>query len=378
MGHAHAEQFDSSEEWTRKYEWFRNENWTWPMFPKRFVESGCLKCHHDVVDLEPSTKYPDPPAPKLIAGYETIRRYGCFGCHEINGFAGAGQADRSRFAIGAELLRRRRAIENRSRPGEARQAGGPKWADDVVAAQTTPTRVIGCYELVMADADKGQGRAIRSASPEAGAASRFASPGSRAQGCRYARHAAQSRPQLAARRQQVVVRFSGELDRQSEKLPPRHANAAVLRPVGSFGRRGLAESQRFEPIEIRALAEYLLKASQPFEYVEPPKGVEPDAELTKPAKLRRSPAARKCSKRAAASPATSTSISRRPRKRRGPIFRASARSWPRIRTAANGYIAGCASRTVITCARSCPIVPRAGQRCRRQDDRSGRRCRPNI
>ena len=42
---------------------------------------------------------------------------------------------------------------------------------------------------------------------------------------------------------------------------------------------GLAESQRLEPIEIRALAEYLLKASQPFDYVEPPKGVKPDSEL---------------------------------------------------------------------------------------------------
>ena len=74
--------------WTRDYEWFNNENWTYPMYSRRFVESGCLKCHQEVVDLEPSSKFPDPPAPKLVEGYEVIRRYGCFGCHEINGFNG--------------------------------------------------------------------------------------------------------------------------------------------------------------------------------------------------------------------------------------------------------------------------------------------------
>ena len=58
------------------------------MNPKRFAESSCLKCHHEVVDLEASERFPDPPAPKLLAGYDLIRNYGCFGCHEINGFDG--------------------------------------------------------------------------------------------------------------------------------------------------------------------------------------------------------------------------------------------------------------------------------------------------
>ena len=30
-------------------------------------------------DLLPSGRFPDPPAPKLLAGYELIRRNGCFG-----------------------------------------------------------------------------------------------------------------------------------------------------------------------------------------------------------------------------------------------------------------------------------------------------------
>ncbi len=58
------------------------------MMPERFMESSCLKCHHDVVELKPSEKFPDAPAPKLVQGYTTIREYGCFGCHEINGYDG--------------------------------------------------------------------------------------------------------------------------------------------------------------------------------------------------------------------------------------------------------------------------------------------------
>ena len=143
-----------AKDWTREHEWFRNENWTWPMFPKRFVESGCLKCHHDVVDLQSSAKYPDPPAPKLMAGYETIRRFGCFGCHEINGFAGADKRigpdlrlEPNFYAAAEQLL---------NDPGLAKldkQASG--WAEDVAQRDDTYARHR-LLELVMADADKGK------------------------------------------------------------------------------------------------------------------------------------------------------------------------------------------------------------------------------
>ena len=41
-----------------------------------------------MVDLEPSERFPEPPAPKLVEGYHLIRQYGCYGCHEINGWSG--------------------------------------------------------------------------------------------------------------------------------------------------------------------------------------------------------------------------------------------------------------------------------------------------
>ena len=47
------------------------------MLPKRFIESGCLKCHTQVTDI--------PQAKKLQAGYQRIVKYGCTGCHTIGG-----------------------------------------------------------------------------------------------------------------------------------------------------------------------------------------------------------------------------------------------------------------------------------------------------
>ena len=73
-------------QWRERYGWFDQPFWDDPMHPRRFLESGCVKCHHRVVDLQPSPRYPQPPAPKLVRGYTLLLDYGCFGCHEINGF----------------------------------------------------------------------------------------------------------------------------------------------------------------------------------------------------------------------------------------------------------------------------------------------------
>ncbi len=74
-------------DWHEKYGWFDNHFWEQPMNPKRFEESNCIKCHINVVELGTSPKF-GATAPKVVKGYELVKKYGCFGCHEINGFEG--------------------------------------------------------------------------------------------------------------------------------------------------------------------------------------------------------------------------------------------------------------------------------------------------
>ncbi len=77
---------DIGEKWHEKYGYSYNHFWEFPMYPKRLAEAACLKCHHNVIELGVNPKFGES-APKLFKGYELIRQYGCFGCHEINGYS---------------------------------------------------------------------------------------------------------------------------------------------------------------------------------------------------------------------------------------------------------------------------------------------------
>ncbi len=75
-------------EWKEKYGYFHNHFWEYPMLPQRFQESHCLKCHHNVVELGTNPRF-GATAPKLVRGYELVKEFGCFGCHEIQGYNAA-------------------------------------------------------------------------------------------------------------------------------------------------------------------------------------------------------------------------------------------------------------------------------------------------
>lgn len=75
------------EEWQSEYKWFDNHFWERPMNPKRFEESSCIKCHVNVTELAVNSKY-GPTAPKVARGHQLVKTYGCFGCHEIQGYEG--------------------------------------------------------------------------------------------------------------------------------------------------------------------------------------------------------------------------------------------------------------------------------------------------
>ncbi len=63
--------------WREEYGWQQIHHWDYPMLPDRFIESSCVKCHHQITDI--------PQAKKLQAGYQRIVQYGCTGCHTIGG-----------------------------------------------------------------------------------------------------------------------------------------------------------------------------------------------------------------------------------------------------------------------------------------------------
>jgi cbb3-type cytochrome oxidase cytochrome c subunit len=74
------------ERWVKQHDWESQHMWDFPMLPQRFIESSCLKCHAEVTDLISSDNRVE--APKLLNGYNLIKEFGCFGCHEIAGTKG--------------------------------------------------------------------------------------------------------------------------------------------------------------------------------------------------------------------------------------------------------------------------------------------------
>jgi len=73
----------TQKQWKKEHGWASNHYWDYPMLPQRFIESSCLKCHHEVTGVIGRDNRVE--APKLVRGYNLIREVGCFGCHEIQG-----------------------------------------------------------------------------------------------------------------------------------------------------------------------------------------------------------------------------------------------------------------------------------------------------
>lgn len=74
-----------SEEWHHEYGFHPNHFWEYPMQPSRFIESTCIKCHHNVTELGVNPKF-GASAPKVHRGDQLLQKYGCYGCHEIHGY----------------------------------------------------------------------------------------------------------------------------------------------------------------------------------------------------------------------------------------------------------------------------------------------------
>lgn len=74
--------------WVKDYHWHYEQHhgnflWDFPMLPKRFIESSCVKCHYQITDLITSDNRNE--APKLVRGHSLFKENGCFGCHDVAG-----------------------------------------------------------------------------------------------------------------------------------------------------------------------------------------------------------------------------------------------------------------------------------------------------
>ncbi|MFM7056630.1 MAG: c-type cytochrome, partial [Planctomycetota bacterium] len=110
-------------EWHEEYGFHPNHFWEYPMQPDRFIESGCIKCHHNVTELGVHPKF-GASAPKVYRGDQLLRKYGCYGCHEIHGFnAGTPIGPDRRLEPQTDAEVAKYAADSTQVPGKLRKVG---------------------------------------------------------------------------------------------------------------------------------------------------------------------------------------------------------------------------------------------------------------
>ncbi|MBI3838495.1 MAG: c-type cytochrome [Planctomycetia bacterium] len=256
-----------ADRWKRDHGWFDNHHWNFPMNPKRFAQSSCLQCHHEVAALAASERFPDPPAPKLTEAQHLIQHYGCFGCHEINGYDGPNRR------VGPDL----RAEPNYTAAAQALLAGGDlsndqkSWAQELIERPTNDSARHSLYEsLRNAEKLPGQPDVTKKLVT---LLDDVETPGKLRRVGPSLRHVASK----------VDFAFLYSWIRQPSDFRPSTKMPQFFGLHDHLEGKGLEVSHRFEPVEIRGVAEYLLAKSQPFEFIDPPESVsvEPSAERGK-------------------------------------------------------------------------------------------------
>ena len=272
-------------DWMREHGWFDNAHWVYPMHPQRFVESSCLKCHHQVTELEPTERYPEPPAPKLLKGYNLIRKYGCYGCHEINGFEGPDKRLgpdmrlEPNFFAAALALKANAGYEKLT----AEQQG---WIEELIdhPEQDGLRRQISA--LLVTDQDRAEDAATakdtESEAPifEENFRSKMASL---LQDVIPAGTLRKPGPSLRF----VGKKVDGDFLYDWIAEPARFRSSTRMpRFFGLWGHlkggHAKADSEakhvRYEPVEIQSIVAYLQDRTEQFDYLEPPSGIDPSTE----------------------------------------------------------------------------------------------------
>ncbi len=259
------------ERWKIEHGWFDNVHWIYPMYPARFAESTCLKCHHGVTELDSSERFAGAPAPKAIAGYHLIRKMACYGCHEINGYDGTRRIgpdlrlEPNYFAGALELIDRIGPEDESPTAVRARQlarivAGDPETPaarHELLALlkrdekAEEPALPASAHTLTAVLADVETPGELRKSGPSL----RFtASKLDKAFLVDWLKDPTHFRP--TTRMPKFFGNWAHLHDDEKADLPPGE------KPKMS----SLEKAKAFEPIEILGITEYLLSKSQAYEY----------------------------------------------------------------------------------------------------------------
>ena len=237
--------------WQTQHGWFWNRDWEQPMQAKRFVESSCLRCHPAVSDLEASPRFLDPPAPKLLEGYHLVRRLGCFACHEIKGVTESGQRIgpdlrlKPNYHEAAAQLLAVAALDDRQRQSAQQVIATPEDAN-------ARHQLVSSLQAAELPADTRRLLALLATDEVAPGTERKVGPTLRDVGGRLP-------PEIIERWIAAPSEF-----RPTSRMPRFFAMHAHLEG------RSLADAQRLEPVELRAVAAYLQAASQPVPLADTP------------------------------------------------------------------------------------------------------------
>ncbi|MBM3998421.1 MAG: hypothetical protein FJ297_02570 [Planctomycetes bacterium] len=254
---------EQRKEWAEEHGWFDNHHWIYPMNARRFLESACLKCHHGVTELEPSERFPDAPAPALTHGHQLILKYGCFGCHEINGYDG----DRR---IGPDLRTEPNFFAAAQQlKADARTAGAltsdeASWVETIIEHPERDGARRNLYRALVEDDKAPEPRFSESARrviapvlKDVESPGRLRKPG----------------PSLRFVRHKVDDGFLYDWIREPKNFRPSTRMPRFFGHRSHLDGKGRETAERYEPVEILSMAHYLRERSQPFEYLARPDGV---------------------------------------------------------------------------------------------------------
>jgi len=253
--------------WRAQHGWFWNRHWDFPMLPERFLESGCLKCHHAVTDLAPSERFADSPAPKLLAGYHLVRQNGCFGCHEIKGVTGSGERigpdmrlepryhEAALDLLGAADLSdkqrslARQVVEHPEDPEPRRRLVASLGADRAGDASSTSARVTAARAAAV--------KVLAAEDPTPGTMRKVG-------------------PSLRDVAGKLDAVFMENWLRNPPAVRPDTRMPQLYGLQDYLDGKSLDDAKRFEAVEVYAVTEYLLGASRPVEPLDaPPEVTEP-------------------------------------------------------------------------------------------------------